>query len=526
MLEQPESPSTSQTKQQIFDHYLYRLQSEIHTILSAEPDYEERVRRLETDLEVFKRACFAAENDKRRLDEENSVLRERLEVAEAHRSNTEKRIVCLIDGDGTVFSAELMSKGQDGGRLAAKQLSESVHFHLTSVQPCRLWTYVFFNKRGLLDALAAAGGEYAEARERFGEFMSGFNQSSERFVMADIGSGEGATDSKIKAHLDFHARSQDTYKIVFGGCHDNSYLHHLHSLQLTSAYREKLVLLPGCTEMASEIDKLQLPSLVIPNLFVPDIAFGNQVRQSSPSGPAMINGNTAKFGPPPGLTISATPSSGGQTIVSPSGSITPPPPPPYPRQSEPTISDVPEAISCKPEGGRSIVLSPLHPSTPDCQQRVILGHASGPVSYRPVALPWSQPRLHAITDLRDNHMGSNSNEIRSTGKQRRINHAIPLSQHEPPPCTLFYLASNGCKHGPDCRFGHDYVLDDDDYELLRLNAKKVPCPAANRGEACVFGDDCCYGHTCPFLTRCHYFKQNKCKFAGGKVVHTSINITC
>lgn len=57
----------------------------------------------------------------------------------------------------------------------------------------------------------------------------------------------------------------------------------------------------------------------------------------------------------------------------------------------------------------------------------------------------------------------------------------PLNQHKPPPCTLFYLAANGCKHGPDCRFGHDYILDDDDYEALRLNAKKVPCPAVNRG---------------------------------------------
>lgn len=93
-----------------------------------------------------------------------------------------------------------------------------------------------------------------------------------------------------------------------------------------------------------------------------------------------------------------------------------------------------------------------------------------------------------------------------------------LSQHNPPPCTLFYLAANGCKHGAECRFGHDYILDDEDYELLRKNARKVPCPAANRGEYCVFGDDCCYGHFCPQQNTpvgCLYFRRGKCKFAGG-----------
>ncbi|THH05018.1 hypothetical protein EW145_g5107 [Phellinidium pouzarii] len=550
MFEQPDSPSTSQTKQQILYatlgyrpsppvdaplpatitftvcrvclpviarmHPLLRpcLQGEIHTILSAEPDCEERVKRLETDLEVFKRACFTAESDKRLLNEEITSLRERLD---AQKCNSETRIVCLIDGNGTIFSAELMAKGQDGGRLAAKQLGESVRFHLTSAQSCHLWTYIFFNKQALLDMFAAVGGEYIEARDRFEEFVSGFNQSSEWFVMADIGNGEGAADAKIKAHLDFHARSQDTYKIVFGGCHDNSYMHHLHSLQLTSVYREKLVLLPGYTEMASEISKLQLPSLVIPGLFIPDkITVANLSRHSSISGQSgTANGNSVKFGSPPGLPLHVTPSpNAGQMLASPSGSVTPPPPPPYPQQVD-TISSVnSDVVQIRPEDGRAAILSPSHSTTPERQPRIILGHASGPVSYRPSTVPWAHNKLHHVLD---HHIESSSSDMKGAGKQKRINHSIPLSQNDPPPCTLFYLAANGCKHGPDCRFGHDYVLDDEDYELLRLNAKKVPCPALNRGDTCIFGNDCCYGHTCPYLGRCHYFKQSKCKFSGGEV---------
>lgn len=143
----------------------------------------------------------------------------------------------MIDGNSTVFSADLMAKGQEGGRLASKLLGESVHFHLTSTQPCHLWTYVYFNKKGLLNALSKAGGVYKEARDRFEEFLLGFNQACERFVMVDVGNDDDAAVAKMKGilahalrirldahvnlsvHLDFHARSQETYKVVFGGAY-------------------------------------------------------------------------------------------------------------------------------------------------------------------------------------------------------------------------------------------------------------------------------------------------------------------
>lgn len=116
----------------------------------------------------------------------------------------------------------------------------------------------------------------------------------------------------------------------------------------------------------------------------------------------------------------------------------------------------------------------------------------------------------------------------------------PLSQHDPPPCTLYYLANNGCKHGTECRFGHDYQLSEDDYDIVRNAARKVPCPSANRGlgvllcfsdaflisaylgDICIFGEQCCYGHSCPFASKCHYMRHGKCKFAGRESLNTSL----
>ncbi|KAH8113331.1 hypothetical protein DFH11DRAFT_1510555 [Phellopilus nigrolimitatus] len=414
-----------------------------------------------------------------------------------------------------MFSTKLIAKGQEGGRLAAKQLSESVHFHLTAAQPCHLWTYIFFDKLAFLNSLVWGGEDCRDARDRLEEFMSGFNQSCERFVMADIGNDKEAAGAKIRASLDFHARSHETYKVVFGGCHNNGYVSQLSSLQLTSVYREKLVLLPGYTEMASEFDKLHLPSLVIPGLFIPDkiiVESDSKQNQAASQTGAAVEDSPANCGPPPGLPHPASSPCGDLNVGLPIGSLTPPPPPPYPQQAEPDNSDI---VPIKPENSRIVIFSHSHSSTPDRHHRVILGHASGPVSYRPVSQAWSHNQLRSAAGPSGEWIGIANNTVKGVGKRRRISHDIPLSQHDPPPCTLFYLATNGCKHGPDCRFGHDYILDDEDFELMRLNARRVPCPSANRGETCVFGDDCCYGHTCPFENRCHFFKQGKCKFAGG-----------
>jgi len=516
MLEQPDSPTASDTKKQVFDHYLYRLQSEIHTILAGESDYEERVRSLETDLSVFKRACFTAEAEKRRLAEEIIALKEKLETTEATNKNGPKRIVCLIDGDGAIFAPELILKKQEGGRLAAQQLSESIHYHNPSAQPCHLWTFIFFNKRGLMETFARAGGEFRGVREALDEFVLAFNQSSERFMMVDVGSGKEAADAKIKALLEDHARSPDTFKIIFGGCHDNGYMPQLQSL-LTSVYRDKLILLPGYSEMASEIGKLQLPSLVIPGLFIPEkIVIQTYSRMGSlqaPSG-STINNAHGELGPPPGLpsppptSLSAIKNDGSRTPESLDEEF------PYKHDNNhesPVRRGSPSSTMSAPTGCPT-------PPPEGQQQRVALGKVAGggPVSYRNIVQ--SAATIPAIGN--DNNQRSqtkqngNNTPVNVQPKQRRINPDIPLSAHDPPPCTLFYLAANGCKHGADCRFGHDYILDADDYDALQRNAKKVPCPMANRGEVCLFGDGCCYGHSCPFRSRCMYAKQGKCKFSG------------
>ena len=92
--------------QTLFVHSLCRLVApgEIHTILSAESGYETRMNNrgsmrchyllytyrydeaVENELEVFKRACFTAENEKRALTEEVASLRQKTEALESQKS--------------------------------------------------------------------------------------------------------------------------------------------------------------------------------------------------------------------------------------------------------------------------------------------------------------------------------------------------------------------------------------------------------------------------------------------------------
>jgi hypothetical protein len=57
--------------------------------------------------------------------------------------------------------------------------------------------------------------------------------------------------------------------VLLAGCHDNGYTTSLRSL-ITAGFQNKLVLLRGYTESATGIDELGLPSMTIPQLFIPD----------------------------------------------------------------------------------------------------------------------------------------------------------------------------------------------------------------------------------------------------------------
>jgi hypothetical protein len=124
----------------------------------------------------------------------------------------------LTLGKGAIFSPDLLVQGQEGGHAAAKMLADFVRQDFSTkykLDQFHFWVYVFYNKRGLIDAIGRAG--LWAAKQKFEDFAYGFNQAAERFVMVDVGSGKEAADAKIKVILEDNIRLPQTCKILFGG---------------------------------------------------------------------------------------------------------------------------------------------------------------------------------------------------------------------------------------------------------------------------------------------------------------------
>ena len=112
-------------------------------------------------------------------------------------------ILCLIDGDGNIFSSDLIKQGQFGGRQAAALLTKGLTDYIASVDPAeasfpgrgQIWLTIYLNKSGLLETLTS---NLVCTAEEFEAFVLGFNQASPLFSIVDVGNGKEAADSKIK----------------------------------------------------------------------------------------------------------------------------------------------------------------------------------------------------------------------------------------------------------------------------------------------------------------------------------------
>ncbi|KAF8897393.1 hypothetical protein BD779DRAFT_372951 [Infundibulicybe gibba] len=277
--------------------HLRDLKHEISEMLEAEASSLKTIENLNDQLELYKRA-YADANAENKKNEKIKI------EVEKQRDDLESqlkgyRIITLIDGDGAIFSKDLLAQGQPGGDIAARRLSNAITSHLNEkygVNQYQIWVYIFFNKCGLLNTLRRHGLDAQSSR--FDDFMAGFNMAAERFLMVDVGNAKEAADAKIKVHLEDDIRLSQTYKIIFGGCHDNGYVTTLRS-QITAGYKNKLILLRTYDDAATGVTDLELPLMAVPDLFMPQkLGTGGGIP------PALTNRSHSPTTPmfPPGLS--------------------------------------------------------------------------------------------------------------------------------------------------------------------------------------------------------------------------------
>ncbi|KAI0029625.1 hypothetical protein K488DRAFT_56000, partial [Vararia minispora EC-137] len=228
--------------------------------LTRSAKLEETVSELRRELEVWKLAY------KTQKDEHEGTRRmvARLERNIDSLKDDNPLLVCLIDGDGTIFAQELWLQGRSGGRQAASLLTKGIIEHATSLSEglssrCQVWLAIYCNRKGLMDTLIT---NCICSSEHFEDFIHGFNEASPLFSIVDVGTGKEAADAKIKEHLRLFTRFPQAVSVYLGGSHDNGYSTAINHL-VNEGLGSKLVLLKG-----KPLKNVDLPQLEIDGLFM------------------------------------------------------------------------------------------------------------------------------------------------------------------------------------------------------------------------------------------------------------------
>ncbi|KAH7915789.1 hypothetical protein BJ138DRAFT_1132371 [Hygrophoropsis aurantiaca] len=234
-------------------------------IVADNEELHKRVDELERELSVWKIGFKATEDEKSSLQKNIA----RLERSMGSLKDDNPLLLCLIDGDGNIFSQDLITSGQVGGRQAAMLLTKGFTDYMAtesigSSGRGQVWLTVYCNKNGLQETLV--NNKICSAEE-FEAFVIGFNQASPLFSIVDVGGGKEAADAKIKECLRVFTRFPQMSRVFFGGSHDNGYTSTLNYLE-NEGLLKKIVLLRGYRSLALELRNLNLPELEIEGVFM------------------------------------------------------------------------------------------------------------------------------------------------------------------------------------------------------------------------------------------------------------------
>ncbi|KAG9030953.1 hypothetical protein FRB95_003290 [Tulasnella sp. JGI-2019a] len=424
----------------------------------------------------------------RRDELETKVINLERNLTAIHEENP--LVICLIDGDGAVFSESFLTRGKEGGRAAAAALNDAIRAHIElhntgvsnsnsrnakdrkgftnpaqgRITSPQIICTIYFNRAGLCKTLLAYNLCTAQ---NFLDFFIGFNQASPLFTLVDVGDGKEAADAKLRESLKLHTRLPQTRKVFFGGTHDNGYMPTLMSLG-TEGHAHKLVILKGYAKMANEVetflDDTDTEVISIPGLFLqkklPPLY---QQHKKTPS--FSFNGA--------GTYAAGTSEAGSGGRVTPEGRVSPM------KLASPSKSpQKPRRQKANGNGGNSGVATPLFER---------------------------RPSSTVVPETREQILQSPTRQL---DPSKRVTEQIPI------PCNSFYLTPNKCKFDSSvCKFAYDYEFSESQLEEFRREVAATPCAILLKRGFCSSGPaKCLYSHQCPSGAECSKLQTNSCKF--------------
>ncbi|EKG09369.1 Zinc finger CCCH-type protein [Macrophomina phaseolina MS6] len=360
-------------------------------------------------------------------------------------------VLALIDGDGAIFTEDLLRAGVEGGSDAAHKLQSEMNHILDVYEGAAgnwsVMVYIYANVEGLSRKLASVG--IIKSPVELYTFTRAFNLHQPLFNFIDVGSGKERADHKIKEMLRLFTTNIQCKHIIFSGCHDNGYLPCLdpYKHDLSNANRISLL---ETTPVQPGFTALKFKTVRFSSVFRLD---------ELPERPPPVNPIIVK-------TVSSH-----QTIVS-------------PQRVQLPIS----------KGARSATPVPTQSSCATVRKK---GMNTKDISIAPVK---PRERKFVLLNAYDQRIDEKLAKVERDALDRF--HAKIQKQKM---CNEYHLKGS-CSLGGSCPYHHGEKLSPVERLVLQHKVRNIPCSFLNNCREV----NCYYGHNCPY-DECS--RGNNCYFS-------------
>jgi len=396
-------------------------------------------------------------------------------------------VIALIDGDGTVFTKDLLSKGEKGGKEAATLLQNSLTDFATTNLPhledVKIVAKIYANTSSLADKLVA--GKMIDKPSILTDFVRGFNSTKLLFDFVDAGTRKEVAGDKLSEALRLHLYDCHCHAVLLGCSHDNDYARILEEVVADSEIAEHLTLLEGVPfekDIAAIEDQFKT------------IKFENLFRCSK-----LVPVNATPK-PPPGLTLPALAKVESNKASTPNSAA-----------STPQMNWATVTAQAHTNPANGITGSSGPPSV--TSKSATSQRASTPTPLTPTDLPRSKATTKVIER---NRLGQRIDKTDTTIPNYEIQRVKKLKL-----CNTYYLQTSQQCTSSHCTHRHDYPISNYERKVLREVARMTPCYYKTDCD----DPDCIYGHRCPQSKPneqgCYY--GDDCRFYGwGHAIDTRI----
>ena len=374
----------------------------------------------------------------------------------------------MIDGDGILFTKDLLSRGEKGGKDAAVALSNSLHNfaseNLGHLESPKLIVRIYANFSSLSEALI--GHKIIDKLSTFDDFVKGFNSTKLLFDFVDAGTKKDATGDKLSEMLRMQIFDCHCHQVLFGCSRNNEYANILNEFLIDGEAINHLTLLKA-VPFEKELAELQhhFKSTKFEDVFqTSQLCPAPALPKAPPTIAAALPSLTRVESNKTNTTTSSanTPSMNWATVTAQAQTTTPVTRPTATRTSTPSSTPTTESIAKSKVSNKSI----------------------------------DKNRLGMRIDRVDTDIPNY--EIQRVKKLKL--------------CNVYYLQGTTLCTSAKCSHRHDYPISNHERKILREVARMTPCYYKTE---CGDGD-CIYGHRCPQSKTneqgCYYGED--CRFYG------------